>query len=77
MDAGESCLGNKTLCLVAEGTKEEELLYRTNDKQFYDGNEAVSLTPIWMARNFDELLDGRPLSDHLGYEVHYEVRVRD
>lgn len=77
VDAGESCLGNKTLCLVAEGTREDELLYRTNDKQFYDGNETVSLTPIWMARNFDELLDGRPLSDHLGYEVHYEVTVRD
>lgn len=77
VDAGESCLGNKTLCVVAEGTKEDELLYRTNDKQFYDGNETVSLKPIWMARNFDELLEGRPLSDHLGYEVHYEVTVRD
>lgn len=77
VDAGEACLNSAALCRIADGTREEELLYRTNDKQFYDGSGTVSLEPVWMARNFDELLDGRPLSDHLGYEVHYRVILHD
>lgn len=77
VDAGEACVEKPDVCAVAEGTMEEEILYRTNDKQFYSGNDDIKLAPIWMARNFDDLLDGRPLSDHLGYEVHYQVTVHE
>ncbi len=73
MDAGKVCLSNKAFCSLAAGTKEDEILYRTNDKQFYEDSAAVRLQPIWAARNFTETLDGKPLSDHLGYEVHYRV----
>ena len=76
-DVGQVCLANRALCALAAGTKEDELLYRTNDKQFYADSDAVRLKPIWAARNFNELLDGKPLSDHLGYEVHYQVVVDD
>ena len=77
MDAGKVCLSNKAFCSLADGTNEEEILYRTNDKQFYEDSAAVRLQPIWAARNFTEMLDGKPLSDHLGYEVHYRVLARD
>lgn len=76
-DAGEACVSVPGSCAIAEGTKQEEVLYRTNDKQFFGGSGAVSLEPVWMARNFDELLNGRTLSDHLGYEVHYRVVVNE
>lgn len=77
IDAGEKCLSNRALCTLADGTKEDEILYRTNDKQFYEDSAQVRLQPIWMARNFTEMLDGKPLSDHLGYEVHYRVVTND
>lgn len=77
IDAGERCLSNRALCGLADGTREDEILYRTNDKQFFEGSADIRLQPIWAARNFDELLDGKPLSDHLGYEVHYRVIADD
>lgn len=77
VDAGEVCLSNRAFCMLADGTREDELLYRTNDKQFFEGSIGVRLQPIWAARNFDELLDGKPLSDHLGYEVHYRIIADD
>jgi len=77
IDAGEVCLSNRALCALADGTKEDELLFRTNDKQFYESSADIRLQPIWAARNFDELLDGKPLSDHLGYEVHYRIVADD
>lgn len=76
-DAGQVCLDNRALCALADGTKEDEILFRTNDKQFYADSKQVRLQPIWAARNFNETLDGKPLSDHLGYEVHYRVTTDD
>ena len=76
-DAGEVCIDGALPCALAAGTKREEILYVTNDKQFYGNGKTVSLEPIWMARNFDEMLGDKPLSDHLGYEVHYRVNADD
>lgn len=76
-DAGQVCLTNRAMCVLADGTKEDEILFRTNDKQFYGDSDRVRLHPIWAARNFTETLNGKPLSDHLGYEVHYRVITDD
>ena len=76
-DAGEVCLNALAHCSVDANTKHDELLYRTNDKQFFGNSKHVTLEPIWMARNFDEMLAEKPLSDHLGYEVHYRIIVND
>lgn len=77
LDAGEVCLSHASICALDMGTKKDELLYRTNDKHFYDNSASVSLQPVWAARNFDEIYEGKPLSDHLGYEVHYRVTAND
>ena len=77
LDAGEICLTHASSCRVGTGTKTEELLYRTNDKHFYESSKSATLIPVWAARNFDEVFDGKPLSDHLGYEVHYRVIPND
>ena len=72
-DAGEMCLELASNCQLAAGTPPELVLYQTNDKHFYsDGNNA-RVRPRRMERNFDEMLDGKPLSDHLGYEVTYTI----
>lgn len=71
VDAGESCLQALRGCRVARGTDPDELLYDTNDKQFYTGSKSISVEPRLLERNFDEEINGKPLSDHLGYEVHY------
>lgn len=77
VDAGEACVEVLDRCSIAAGTKQEELLYRTNDKHFFGNGNHVKLEPIWMARNFDEMLGEKPLSDHLGYEVHYRITVNE
>ncbi|WP_262696389.1 endonuclease/exonuclease/phosphatase family protein [Kordiimonas aquimaris] len=76
-DAGEICLSINSSCQLGEGTIKEEILYKTNDKQFYEGSGNTQLKPVWIGRNFNELLDGKPLSDHLGYEVHYRLTTND
>lgn len=73
-DAGEVCLELKEQCAIADGTKVEELLYKTNDKHFYENGKGVRIEPRVLARNFDEMLNGKPLSDHLGYEVLYTLK---
>lgn len=77
IDAGEACLSERQTCNIREGTREEELLYRTNDKQFFANSQSMRLEPIWAGRNFDEELNGKPLSDHLGYEIHYRILLSD
>jgi endonuclease/exonuclease/phosphatase family metal-dependent hydrolase len=72
-DAGVDCLADSVKCTVAEGTRVEELLFNTNDKQFYKNGGGTEVVPVAMGRNFDEMLNGKPLSDHLGYEVVYKL----
>lgn len=77
IDAGEACIENAEVCHLAAGTVQDQILYSTNDKQFFGNGSSLKLEPVWAARNFDEELNGKPLSDHLGYEVHYRVIVND
>jgi len=73
-DAGEICLKMAESCVLAAGTAPELVLYQTNDKHFYTDGDGARISPLHMERNFDEMLDGKPLSDHLGYEVIYEIK---
>lgn len=72
-DSAEACLAMDGTCVVDSGTKVEEVLYDTNDKHFFVGSDCHGLTPVHIVRNFTEMVNGKPLSDHLGYEVHYRV----
>jgi endonuclease/exonuclease/phosphatase family metal-dependent hydrolase len=73
-DVAEVCFQNEKTCSIEAGTRRDELLYDTNDKHFL--GDSTKLEPVLMWRNFTETLDGRPLSDHLGYEVHYQAAGR-
>lgn len=72
-DTAEVCLSLTGTCGVDAETKIDEILYDTNDKQFFNGSQSHGLTPVHIVRNFTEQIDGKPLSDHLGYEVHYRI----
>ncbi|WP_417463455.1 endonuclease/exonuclease/phosphatase family protein [Kordiimonas sp.] len=73
VDAAEDCLGTEGVCRLDEGTPKAQVLYNTNDKHFFQGSENYLIKPVYMVRNFKEELDGRELSDHLGYEVEYRI----
>lgn len=75
-DVAETCLGYAPDCGLGESATKDTVLYDTNDKHFMRGSGRVSLDPVWISRNFDEQLGDNPLSDHLGYEVHYRVTER-
>jgi len=72
-DAGEICVNEPQSCVIVAGTAPELILYKTNDKQFIKDGEGAHIDPQHMERNFDEMLNGKPLSDHLGYEVTYSI----
>jgi len=72
-DAGKICLNDTATCIIAAGTNEDMVLYNTNDKHFYEDGSQVRVSPIFIERNFDEVINGKPLSDHLGYEVVYSL----
>lgn len=69
-DTAEVCI-TLAVCHIGANTPQSMLLYDTNDKQF--ARPSARLQPIFMERNFSEELDGKPLSDHLGLEVHYRL----
>lgn len=71
LDAAERCLEIGENCILDARTKATEILYHTADKQFYRSGTTAILRPVYIERNFKESLQGRPLSDHTGYEVHY------
>jgi len=74
-DAGTVCVSDINICHVSENTKQDMVLFNTNDKHFYGSTDEIAIYPKRVERNFDEKLNGRELSDHLGYEVHYILQV--
>ncbi len=76
LDAAETCLKTGVGCVLGDETNASEILYLTDDKQFYRSGSATLLTPVFIERNFRETIDGRALSDHTGYEVHYALITR-
>lgn len=76
MDAGIDCVDHPTVCIVGPDTDPQNLVFNTNDKHFIADSPRVDITPIYAVRNFKETLDGRELSDHSGYEIHYRLSVK-
>lgn len=77
LDAGKVCLESYGLCRIPPTTQQDEILYNTNDKHFFGGSDRITMEPSFIERNFDEKLDGKELSDHLGYEVHYSLTEKE
>ncbi|NVJ97678.1 MAG: endonuclease/exonuclease/phosphatase family protein [Alphaproteobacteria bacterium] len=73
VDIGENCLALEAVCTVDPATKTDMILYNTNDKHFAAPGQAYGITPTFVARNFTGKVNGKPFSDHLGYEVHYRL----
>jgi endonuclease/exonuclease/phosphatase family metal-dependent hydrolase len=80
--AGEYCLNpNQTDCIVKPGTDKDWVVQLTNDHHFYregvaetaEGDVQVTITPLTVERNFTEIHEDKPLSDHMGYEVLYRI----
>jgi len=72
-DTAELCIIDIVHCRIGAETAPGMVLYDTSDKQFVGRGTAASLSPVHIERNFAEMIDGKPLSDHLGYEVHYRI----
>lgn len=72
-DAGEDCLLSGAGCRIETGVTNQMVWKGTNDKHFYRSSNQVALMPSFIDRPFDETLNGKPLSDHRGYEVHYKL----
>ncbi|WP_417450238.1 endonuclease/exonuclease/phosphatase family protein [Kordiimonas sp.] len=73
VDAAEDCLSGEGDCALGKAAKRDNVLYKTNDKQFFRTTDKYRIIPTYIERNFTEEVDGRPLSDHLGYEVEYKI----
>lgn len=72
LNAGEVCRADAAGCRLADGTARKHLLEETHDQQFYvpEGPGVYRVRPVYAARTFGPL---GALSDHLAYEVHYEI----
>jgi endonuclease/exonuclease/phosphatase family metal-dependent hydrolase len=72
--AGKLCLSLK--CETAKGYDLRRLFETSVDHQFISSGEkdGFSLLPKKAERNFLDPVKGRALSDHLGYEVQYELK---
>ncbi|MFC3051286.1 endonuclease/exonuclease/phosphatase family protein [Kordiimonas pumila] len=72
-DVAEVCLQEVQDCRLHTGVTPASVWHDTNDKQFYRGSKTVTIFPLSIDRPFDEKLQGKPLSDHTGYEVIYRL----
>jgi endonuclease/exonuclease/phosphatase family metal-dependent hydrolase len=71
--AGKLCLAER--CPSVKGFDPSRLFEASVDHQFITPNGGASfhLKPLRAERNFLDPVKGRSLSDHLGYEVQYEL----
>jgi len=70
-NAAEFCMSGK-----CSGTDAPEGVWRKYvDHQFFlpGLTPAIRIVPIHVEQTFDELVGGKPLSDHLGLETHYRL----
>lgn len=74
---GLICARNPEDCEIGAGTMPPELWRYTNDYQFLIAGDNLEIRPVFMTRNYHELLNGHPLSDHLGFEAVYEIRPQE
>lgn len=69
--AGEVCVAGG--CELDPRTSAVEALHDAVDHHLFADGARVSVRPRRLTRNFREPVAGRPLSDHLGFEVEYEL----
>ncbi len=70
-NAGADCLADAAGCRVAAGTEPRALQADTVDQHFYaPGGVVYRLRPVFAERSYPL---SEELSDHLAYEVHYEL----
>lgn len=74
-NSGQHCLENLgSECDIDASTDPLTLVELTADQHLFKSGKKMKVTPIFAVRNFRETLpSGRPLSDHLGYEMHYRL----
>ncbi|MES2964407.1 MAG: endonuclease/exonuclease/phosphatase family protein [Bdellovibrionota bacterium] len=79
---GEICMKEITRCVVAEGTPVDRLNVIdqhyaisgvAGDRGGSDAKYAVRIEPSRVEKTFTKLVKGKPLSDHLGYQVDYDI----
>lgn len=70
---GETCLDPQSGCELLGRTNRENLLDRSMDQFFTESGSRVFITPTAVERNFQELVNGRRLSDHFGYEATFDI----
>lgn len=73
---GLICVQDPDGCVIGRGTTPHELWRYTNDYHFKIEGPNLTITPIHMVRNYDQRFEGRPLSDHLGFEAVYRIEER-
>ena len=70
---GETCVVPANQCALAGGTNKMNLLDDSDDQFFFQNGKRVTVKPIAVERNFATPYKGRMLSDHLGYEIIFEI----
>lgn len=70
---GRVCLTEKSGCQVAAGTDRRMILEDSVDHFFISPGTVLHVKPLAAGRTFAQPVGGRVLSDHLGYEVIYEL----
>lgn len=73
ISAGLRCLESLD-CKISEQTPEDLVVEKTVDHHLINPSFLNTLYPVFTDRNFTEEYDGKMLSDHLGYEVHYILK---
>jgi len=71
--SGKYCLERG--CARSADAGRQGVWEHTVDHQFYSLDGAVQITPIQLERSLGDPVDGSRLSDHLAYEVIFELRV--
>ena len=73
INVGNLCI-NSDSCQKGSKSSESDIYARSNDHHFYRSGIRVKIEPIYIDRSFGRYYeDGKNLSDHDGYEVHYLV----
>jgi hypothetical protein len=71
-NAGEICVHGE--CTIDPETNPLMLVEKSVDQHLFRSGSSVHVAPVHAARTFTEKLpNGRPLSDHLGYEIEYRL----
>ena len=72
-DVGAECRAPRSECKIKDGTNPLWIYENSMDHFFYASGKKVRIRPVEVERNFTEQHKGKTLSDHLGYEVLFEI----